>query len=167
MSRKSNSCLVLLTCLLVFTACSPRQGNPRLVPTLPPTPAQTPNPAAAPSSSPTDIPTPQPIDPAWYQGWWTYTNLENTFSLLLPPDWVVDETTSSNSLMNGHVFMLHVQPLMGNNLVLRVTFRRLGEAVPLWPTGVGDRDFFFTGIIGCCRPTRQPPRPGLSCRAGK
>ena len=44
------------------------------------------------ASVPTAIPTAFPIDPADYQGFWTYTHPVYGFSIMLPEDWVVEET---------------------------------------------------------------------------
>jgi putative hemolysin len=106
-----------------------------------------PTPTQAPASAPTDIPTPRSIDPADYQGWWTYNNAAYGFSLLLPSDWVVDETTTGDPLMNGHTLLLQPRQPADVDLQLRITFRRTGEDVPLWPTGVGSGEFFPQGTL--------------------
>lgn len=96
------------------------------------------------TSSPTEIPTAMPIDPAEYQqGWWTYTHPIYNFSIMLPEDWSVDETTVGDPLMNGHMLMLHprLQGQGAEGLLIRMTFRRTGEDVLLWPTGVGAGQF--------------------------
>jgi putative hemolysin len=95
---------------------------------------------------PTEIPTAVPIDPNYYQGFWTYTNPTYGFSLLVPFDWVVDETTTGDPLMNGHLLMFHPQNT-GENLSLRVTFRNVGEDTLLWPTGVGQGEFISQGTL--------------------
>ncbi len=99
-----------------------------------------------PSASPTEIPTALPIDPAEYQGWWTYTHDVYGFSIMLPEDWIVDEVTVSDPLMNGH--MLTLRPdytSTGENI--RMTFRRAGEDTPLWPTGVGQGEWVANGSL--------------------
>jgi putative hemolysin len=101
---------------------------------------------ASPTTVPTEIPTPMPIDPADYQGWWTYTHAVYGFSIMLPEDWVVDENTSDNSLMNGHLIMLHPEEA-AENLSLRMTFRSIDEEVLLWPTGVGQGEFIPQGTL--------------------
>ena len=88
-----------------------------------------------------------PIDPADYQGWWTYSNPAYGFSILLPFDWAVDETTVGDPLMNGHTLMLQPQQPAEVDLQLRMTFRRNGEDVPLWPTGVGSGEFVPQGTL--------------------
>jgi putative hemolysin len=101
------------------------------------------------NSSPTEIPTAMPIDPADYQGWWTYTHAVYGFSIMLPEDWSVDETTVNDPLMNGHMLMLHPQ-LQGEGaegLLIRMTFRRTGEDTLLWPTGVGAGEFIQQGTL--------------------
>lgn len=102
--------------------------------------------ASASSMPPLALPTPQPIDPAAYEGWWTYTNDSAGFSLLLPPDWVVDTATTGNPLINGHLLNLHPQNSAAK-LNIRLTFRHVGEAVLLWPTGVGEGAFVPLGTL--------------------
>jgi len=98
-----------------------------------------------PTSSPTAIPTPLPIDPADYQGWWTYTHAVYAFSIMLPEDWVVEETTTFDPLMNGHTLSMYPDYAEKENI--RMTFRRAGEDVPLWPTGVGSGEFIPQGTL--------------------
>lgn len=93
----------------------------------------------------TEIPTPLPIVPADYQGWWTYTHAVYGFSIMLPGEWVVDETTS-DPLMTGHLIILHPEKEV-ENLSLRVTFRNIGEEALLWPTGVGQGEFVHHGTL--------------------
>jgi putative hemolysin len=99
-----------------------------------------------PTSLPTEIPSPPPIDPADYQGWWTYTHPIYGFSILLPTDWVVDETATGDPLMNGHLLNLHPQN-SAENLNIRMTFRNISEEVLLWPTGVGAGEFIHQGSL--------------------
>jgi putative hemolysin len=97
------------------------------------------------TSSPTEIPTAMPIDPADYQqGWWTYTHAVHNFSIMLPEDWVVEETTTFDPLMSGHHLSMH--PNYGTENI-RLTFRRVGEDVLLWPTGVGQGEFIQQGTL--------------------
>jgi hypothetical protein len=96
-------------------------------------------------SSPTAISTALPIDPADYQGWWTYTHPIHAFSILLPEDWVVEEITTFDPLMNSHGLTLH--PSYDEKENIRMTFRRIGEDVPLWPTGVGSGEFVSQGTL--------------------
>jgi len=106
-------------------------------------------PTAEAAAVPTEIPTARPIDPADYQGFWTYTHPVYDFSIMLPEDWVVDETTTSDPLMNGHMLMLRPR-LQGEGvegLQIRMTFRRVGEDVLLWPTGVGAGQFIQQGTL--------------------
>jgi len=106
-----------------------------------------PTPAQTPESAPTEFPTPRAIDPADYQGWWTYNNSTYGFSLLLPSDWTVDETTTGDGLMNGHILMLNSPQGTGEDLQIRLTFRRTGEDFPLWPMGVGPGEFVQQGTL--------------------
>jgi putative hemolysin len=96
--------------------------------------------------APTDIPTALPVDPADYQGWWTYTHAVYGFSLRLPEDWVVEEITTFDPAMNGHALSLHPQLDIENGSI-RLTFRRVGEDARLWPTGVGQDEFIQQGTL--------------------
>ena len=100
----------------------------------------------APDPSPTVIPTLFPIDPAEYQGWWIYTHTVYGFSIMLPEDWVVDETTTFDPLMNGHLIILRPEKAV-ENFSMRMAFRRIGEDAPLWPTGVGQGEFIAQGTL--------------------
>jgi putative hemolysin len=105
--------------------------------------------AASITSAPTAIPTPMPFDAADYQGFWTYTHPDPNFTIMLPEDWVVEETTTSNPLMNGHTLNLHPR-LQGEGvegLLIRMSFRRVGEEALLWPTGVGAGEFVPQGTL--------------------
>ncbi len=118
---------------------------------------------ASQTSSPTEIPTAMPIDPADYQqGWWTYTHTEYGFSIMLPEDWVVDETTTFDPLMSGHTLTLH--PNYGTESI-RITFRRAGEDIPLWPTGVGQGEFIEQGALNVAGQPAQ--RLLLVCPTGE
>lgn len=112
-------------------------------------------PTQAPTSPPTEIPTAMPIALADYQGWWTYTNPTYGFSLLLPSDWVVDEITTGDPLMNGHLLNLIPQNT-SENINIRMTFRHISEDVPLWPTGVGSGEFVAQGTLDVAgKPARR------------
>jgi len=93
-------------------------------------------------TSPTEISTARPIDPNEYQGWWIYTHAEYGFSLMLPEDWKVEEITTSDPLMNGHMLNLSAE-----GLNIRMTFRKAGEDALLWPTGVGAGEFIEQGTL--------------------
>jgi putative hemolysin len=95
----------------------------------------------------TPIPTPAPISPADYEGWWTYTEATYGFSVQLPPDWVVDDTTTADPLMSGHLLWLRPEQSTPDDLRLRLTFRRVGEETLLWPTGVGQGEFVPQGTL--------------------
>jgi putative hemolysin len=110
------------------------------------TPESSPTPEVDIPDLATSIPTPMPIDPPDYQGWWTFTHATYGFSLMLPSDWVVDEPTTGDALMNGHLLNLHTQNGL-ENLNIRMTFRQVGEDFPLWPTGVGSGEFIDQGIL--------------------
>ncbi len=106
-----------------------------------------PTPSQGDAVSPTEFPTPVPIAPADYQGWWQYTHTEYGFSIQLPPDWAVEEITTADPLMDGHLLMLHPQPKKPQGAQIRMTFRRVGEDVLLWPTGVGQGEFIHQGTL--------------------
>jgi len=91
-------------------------------------------------AGPTEIATALPINSADYLGWWTYTHPAYGFSVLLPEDWVVEDITTGDDLMNGHLLMLHPEKTVETQSI-RMTFRRTGEDVLLWPTGVGEGEF--------------------------
>jgi putative hemolysin len=115
------------------------------------------------TSSPTDIPTAMPVDPKDYQGWWTYSHAVYNFSIMLPEDWMVEETTTGDSLMNGHMLNLH--PKYGGTENIRMTFRRMGEDVLLWPTGVGAGEFVSQGALDVASQPAQ--RMLLICPSGE
>ena len=95
---------------------------------------------------PTQIPTAVPIDPADYQGWWTYTHAVYKFSIMLPEDWVAEEVTTGGALMNGHSLSLHPDTSDGKENI-RMTFRSAGEDTLLWPTGAGQGEFISQGFL--------------------
>jgi putative hemolysin len=116
------------------------------------------------SHSPTEIPTALPIIPSDYQAWWTYTHATYGFSILLPEDWVVEELTTFDPLMNGHTLSLHPDYALGTENI-RMTFRRTGEDVPLWPTGVGQGEFIPQGTLEVASMAAQ--RVLLVCPTGE
>jgi len=119
---------------------------------------------ATPTTSPTEIPTPMPIDPADYQGWWTYNHVVYGFSIMLPEDWIVEEITTFDPLMNGHALSLHPKYTVEKENI-RMTFRRVGEEAMLWPTGVGQGEFIPQGTLDVAG---QPaPRVLLVCPTGE
>jgi hypothetical protein len=78
-----------------------------------------------PTPAPSAIPTARPIDPADNQGFWTYIHPVYPFPIRLPEDWVMDETTASDPLMNGHMLMLQAR-IPGEEvegLQIRMTYR--------------------------------------------
>jgi len=91
-------------------------------------------------------PTELPIDPADYQGWWAYTHAVYGFSIQLPEDWEVADVSSSAPILNGHLLTLSPKDNPGNESI-RMTFRRAGEDVLLWPTGVGEGEFVPQGTL--------------------
>lgn len=97
--------------------------------------------------APTAFPTPLPIDPADYQGWWTYTHPAHGFTLRLPADWIVEEITTGDALLSGHLLTLRPQDMGPEGLAIRLAFRRAGEETLLWPTGVGEGEFVAQGAL--------------------
>jgi putative hemolysin len=120
---------------------------------------------AANSVSPTPIPTAVPIDPSYYQGFWIYTHPVYGFTMMLPEDWVVEETTTGDPLMNNHTLILHPQPARDIDLTIRMSFRQVGEDVPLWPTGVGQGEFISQGTLDVAGQPAQ--RIYLVCPTGQ
>jgi hypothetical protein len=86
------------------------------------------------------------------------------FSVRLPDDWIVEEVTTGDPLMVGHELNLH--PVVDSEKEnIRLTFRRMGEMIPLWPTGVGQGEFFSQGTLDIAR---QPAsRILLVCPTGE
>jgi putative hemolysin len=107
--------------------------------------APAPSGATEAATAPKEFPTAMPIDPAAYQGWWTYNNPTYGFSMQLPEDWTVDESTA-DALMNGHLLMLHPKDSTSRQSI-RMTFRRVGEDTLLWPTGAGEGEFVSQGTL--------------------
>ena len=132
---------IIVSGMMILVSCS-------VQPIRPPSP-QVSSPTATITTTiikPAEFPTPLSIDPADYEGWWTYTNDAFGFSLLLPPDWVVDETTTGDPLMNGHLLNLHPEDAV-EKLNIRMSFRHVGEELLLWPTGVGEGEFVPAGTL--------------------
>ncbi len=102
---------------------------------------------AASAASPTPIPTAVPIDPSFYQDFWTYIHSVYGFSIMLPEDWAVDETTTGDPIMNNHILIFHPQPTPDVYPAIRMSFRTIGEDVLLWPTGVGQGEFISQGTL--------------------
>jgi putative hemolysin len=123
--------------------------------------------ASATPASATAIRTAMPIMPEDYQGFWTYTHPVHGFSIMLPEDWVVDETTGSDPLMNDRLLTLHprLQAEGAEGLLIRMTFRPEGSETPLWPSGVGAGEFIEQGTLEVAG---QPARRVLFvCPAGQ
>ncbi len=99
------------------------------------------------ATSPTPIPTAVPIDPSFYQSFWTYTHPVYGFSIMVPEDWVAEETTTGDPVMNNHTLILHPQPAPEAYPMIRMSFRTIGEDVLLWPTGVGQGEFISQGTL--------------------
>jgi putative hemolysin len=105
--------------------------------------------ATSDTSALTTLPTPLPFDVSDYQGFWTYIHPEYNFSIMLPEDWIVEEITTSDPLMNGHTLSLYprLQEQGVEGLLIRMAFRRVGEDALLWPTGVGEGECIPQGTL--------------------
>jgi putative hemolysin len=99
-----------------------------------------------------------------YQGWWTYQNANYGFSLMLPEDWAVKETSTSDPLMSGHFMRLHPRAQAEKVMNIRVSVRRVGEETLLWPTGVGEGEFVPLGTLEVAGQLAR--RIGFQCPAG-
>lgn len=108
--------------------------------------AQTPSPEPAETLLPTALPTPIPINHAGYENWLTYIHPTYGFSIRLPDDWVVRETTTGNPMMNGHLINIHPENT-DEMLNIRATFRAIGDDIFLWPTGVGQGELIHHGML--------------------
>ena len=107
-------------------------------------PGGPPAPTAAASLTPTKTPAPEPTSLPTVVGgtatWPRYVHEEYGFSFQYPPDWVVEPDANPISTLYGHA--LFVRPADESARVsLRVVFRRAGEDILLWPTGVGEGEF--------------------------
>jgi hypothetical protein len=104
---------------------------------------------AAPTPVPVN-PLPEPtdllIDPDAGKGWWTYWHPVYAFTVLLPPSWAVDEINLPDPALAGHFLRLH--PLAeAETQSIRLSVRRVGEDVLLWPAGVGQGEFLAQGTL--------------------
>jgi putative hemolysin len=116
------------------------------------------------ASVPTAIPTTSAIDPTVYADWITYTNPVYNFSIRLPDDWIVEEVTAGDPLIIGHALNLHsINDSKKENI--HMTFRRVGEDTPLWPTGVGHGEFIPQGTLNIAGQPAQ--RVLLVCPSGE
>lgn len=153
MEQYSKFIRILILCFLMASCAVEDENSPRAttLPTSPPPPpSQTSQPESTQTSTPlplpTAIPTALPISESEYQGWWTYTDPNSKFTLKLPGDWVVDETTTGDALMDGHSLKIHPQDT-NTHLLIRMTYRELGEDYYIWPTGVGSGEFLDGGLL--------------------
>ena len=92
------------------------------------------------------LPTALPVDPSAYQDWATYSHPTYGFTLRLPDGWVVEETGSSDPLLEGHELNIH-SLVDAQTTNIRLTFRQAGEDTILWPTGVGEGEFIEQGTL--------------------
>jgi len=98
------------------------------------------------SSDSTPIPTALPVDPAAYADWMTYTHSIYNFTLRIPDVWVIEESTADDPTLEGH--LIYIRPMGGSQREnIRITFRRIEENIPLWPTGVGHGEFIPQGTL--------------------
>jgi hypothetical protein len=128
--------------ILPTATLKPTSTSPAPTQTSQPLPTQT----NTPEPLPTAIPTAVPVSEADYQGTWTYTHQETGFTLQVPMDWVIDETSSGDTLMDSLALKIHPKD-DSSHLLLRMTFRNDGEETYLWPTGVGAGEFLDGGTL--------------------
>mgnify|MGYP000852399487 CR=1 FL=1 len=113
---------------------------------------------------PTAIPSALPVDTAGYAGWWTYTHPEYNFSIQLPGDWVVENVTTGDPVMDSHAMILRPAHALDAERI-RLAFRRPGEDVLLYPTGVGEGEFLQQSTLDV---TGAPARRMLlMCQGGE
>lgn len=110
------------------------------------------------------MPTAIPVNPAAYQDWITYTHPVYNFTLRLPADWIVEEVSNGGPGMDGHLLSLHPADQYSQESI-RLTFRRPGEDVLLWPTGVGQGEFVPQGTLSIDGQAAQ--RMLLACPTGE
>jgi putative hemolysin len=116
-------------------------------------------------AEPTPIPTAVMIQADFYQGFWTYTSDKYGFSIMLPEDWVVDEITTFDPMMNGHELSLRPRYDQPMSPSIRMAFRSVGDESPLWPTGVGQGQFIPGGTLEVAGSPAQ--RIYLVCPSGQ
>jgi putative hemolysin len=93
------------------------------------------------SASPTSAPPSPQADP--YEGWRTYTHADYGFSFRYPPEWSLEEVQDPQHTMRDHLIRLGLGP---DQKVRRlIGFKRAGEDLLLWPTGVGEGEFILKG----------------------
>jgi putative hemolysin len=101
---------------------------------------------AAEDEKSTEIPTALPVDPALYEGWVTYVHPVYGFSLMVPGDWVVEDASSGDSILNGHILTIKPGAAITPEHI-RMTFKENGDSLLLWPTGVGQGEFVNDGTL--------------------
>jgi hypothetical protein len=136
-------CLILNFMIAFLTACSSFYSDVALESSA----AQQPTPTKTSIPELTEAPTYTPQSPYKDLGWWQYIHHEYRFSLWLPMDWAVIETTTGNPQMSGHMLSLQPYPDEGIHSSIRITFRRIGDTFPLWPSGVGAGSFEPDGTL--------------------
>ena len=78
-------------------------------------------------------------------GWLEYINADYGFAFHRPPDWELEEIQGPDNTMTGHQVRLHIRPEANREIELIISFKRVGEEQLIWPTGVGDGEFFDKG----------------------
>jgi uncharacterized protein len=104
------------------------------------------------------------IDPSLYQGWQSYNHPVYGFSVMLPEDWVMEESAANDPLLGGHLLDLHPQ-VSASQENIRMTFRHEGDETLLWPTGVGQGEFIPQGTLDVAGQPAQ--RVLLVCPTGE
>jgi len=78
-------------------------------------------------------------------GWTEYANPDFGFAFRFPPDWELEVIQGPDNTMAGHQVKLHIRPEANREIELIISFKRVGEDQLIWPTGVGDGEFFDKG----------------------
>ncbi len=78
-------------------------------------------------------------------GWTEYTNPDYGFAFRFPPTWTLEALQGPDNTMAGHQVKLHIRPEANREIELIISFKRVGEDQLIWPTGVGDGEFFDRG----------------------
>jgi putative hemolysin len=79
-------------------------------------------------------------------GWFEYTNPQYGFAFRRPPDWELEEVQGPDNTMAGHQVKLHIRPEANREIEMIISFKRVGEEQLIWPTGVGNGEFFDKGL---------------------
>lgn len=79
-------------------------------------------------------------------GWTEYANPDYGFAFRFPPAWTLEAIQGPDNTMAGHQVKLHIRPEANREIEMIISFKRVGEDQLIWPTGVGDGEFFDKGL---------------------